>query len=85
MPIRKSSRHLLKNNNKIMEKKIVNVATEKQESSGGFLDDAISLFTLGVAGGSKDEGYVTTVTYDNGNVESAFGYTKEESIRNATK
>lgn len=68
-----------------MEKKIVNVATEKQEASGGFLDDAINLFTLGVVGGSKDEGYVSTVTYDDGTVESAFGYSKEESIRNATK
>ena len=67
------------------EKKIVNVATEKQEASGGLLDDAISIFTLGLVGGSKDDGYVSTVTYDDGTVESAFGYTKEDSIRNATK
>jgi len=66
------------------EKKIVNVATEKQEASGGIIDDVMSIFTLGFANGSKDEGYVSTVTYDDGTVETGFGSSKDESIRNAT-
>jgi hypothetical protein len=67
-----------------MEKKIVNVATEKQEASGGIIDDVMNIFSFGLGGGSKDEGYVSTVTYDDGTIETGFGSSKDESIRNAT-
>jgi hypothetical protein len=67
------------------DKKIVNVSTEFVGKSGDALDDAMSLFTLGLVSGSKPDHYSTTVTYDDGSLGHGTGSTKEDSIKSAVK